>query len=140
MLVHAFPDQVGKIGLSDRRDSFCGKMSTCNNLWQFDIPYTLTTLHTVEPDSESFRQDLRRFAGTCRVVRGLPGSRFGMLGARPAAFLTVRFSEKLLEEAGISVEVLDLSEAFGRVARDIQAAIPERIHASVAGARALGAE
>jgi L-fucose isomerase-like protein len=117
VLVQAFPDEVGKMGLSDRRDSFCGKMSACNNLWQYDIPYTLTTLHTVEPGSESFRQDLRRFAATCRVVRGLPGSRFGMLGARPAAFITVRFSEKLLELAGISVEVLDLSEAFGRAAR-----------------------
>jgi len=65
VLVQAFPDEVGKMGLSDRRDSFCGKMSACNNLWQYDIPYTLTTLHTVEPGSESFRQDLRRFAATC---------------------------------------------------------------------------
>jgi L-fucose isomerase-like protein len=115
VLVQAFPDEAGKMTVADRRDSFCGKMSVCNNLWQYDIPYSLTTLHTVEPDSESFRQDLRRFAATCRVVRGLRGSRFGMLGARPAAFITVRFSEKLLEQAGISVEVLDLSEAFGRV-------------------------
>ncbi len=103
--------------IAERRDSFCGKMSACNNLWQYGIPYTLTTLHTVAPDSESFRQDLRRFAGTCRVVRGLRGARFGMLGARPAAFITVRFSEKLLEKAGISVEVMDLSEAFGRANR-----------------------
>jgi L-fucose isomerase-like protein len=117
VLVHAFPDEVGKMGLSDRRDSFCGKMSVCNNLWQYDIAYTLTTLHTAAPDSASFRQDLRQFAATCRVVRGLHGARFGMLGARPAAFITVRFSEKLLEQAGISVEVLDLSEAFGRVGR-----------------------
>ena len=115
VLVQAFPDEVGKMGLSDRRDSFCGKMSACNNLWQYDIPYSLTTLHTVAPDSESFRQDLRQFAGTCRVVRGLQGARFGMLGARPAAFITVRFSEKLLEQAGITVDVLDLSDAFGRV-------------------------
>jgi L-fucose isomerase-like protein len=90
-------------------------MSACNNLWQYGIDYSLTTLHTVAPDSESFRQDLRRFAGTCRVVRGLRGAKFGMLGARPAAFITVRFSEKLLEKAGISVDVLDLSDAFGRV-------------------------
>lgn len=115
VLVQAFPDEVGKMGLSDRRDSFCGKMSACNNLWQYDIPYSLTTLHTVAPDSEGFRQDLGQFAATCRVVRGLQGARFGMLGARPAAFITVRFSEKLLEQAGITVDVLDLSDAFGRV-------------------------
>jgi len=117
VLVQAFPDESGKMALADRRDSFCGKMSACNNLWQYDIPYSLTTLHTVDPDSESFRQDIRRFAGTCRVVRGLRGAKIGMLGARPAAFITVRFSEKLLEKAGISIEVLDLSEAFGRVER-----------------------
>jgi len=117
VLIHAFPDEEGKMNLADRRDSFCGKMSACNSLWQYDIPYSLTTLHTVSPESESFGQDLRQFAGTCRVVRGLRGAKFGMLGARPAAFITVRFSEKLLERAGISVEVLDLSEAFGRANR-----------------------
>ncbi len=114
VLIQAFPDEEGKMTADDRRDSFCGKMSVCNNLWQYGIPYSLTTLHTVDPDSESFRQDLRQFASTCRVVRGLRGAKFGMLGARPAAFITVRFSEKLLERAGISIEVLDLSEAFGR--------------------------
>ncbi len=131
VLVQAFPDQVGKMSLSDRRDSFCGKMSVCNNLWQYGIPYSLTTLHTIEPDSESFRQDLRRFAATCRVAGGLPGSRFGMLGARPAAFITVRFSEKLLEQAGISVEVLDLSEAFGRVGqlRDDEPEVQDKLQA-----------
>jgi len=117
VLVQAFPDEVGKMTLADRRDSFCGKMSVCNNLRQYDIPFSLTTLHTVAPDSEEFRQDLRQFAGTCRVVRGLRGAKFGALGTRPAAFITVRFSEKLLERAGISVEVLDLSEAFGRANR-----------------------
>jgi L-fucose isomerase-like protein len=114
VLIQAFPDEGDKMTAADRRDSFCGKMSVCNNLRQYGIPYTLTTLHTVAPDSDSFRQDLRQFAATCRVVGGLKGARFGMLGARPAAFITVRFSEKLLEKAGISVEVLDLSEAFGR--------------------------
>jgi len=117
VLIQAFPDDNGKMTIAERRDSFCGKMSACNNMWQYGIPYTLTTLHTVAPDSDSFRQDLRRFAATCRVVRGLQGARFGLLGARPAAFITVRFSEKLLEKAGISVEVLDLSEAFGRANR-----------------------
>jgi L-fucose isomerase-like protein len=117
VLVQATPDEPGKMTIADRRDSFCGKMSACNNLRQYGVPYTLTTLHTVAPDSESFRQDLRQFAGTCRVVRGLRGARVGVLGARPAAFITVRYSEKLLEKAGISVESLDLSEAFGLVGK-----------------------
>ncbi len=117
VLIHAFPDQMGKMTISDRRDSFCGKMSTCNNLMQYGIKYSLTTLHTVDPESESFLSDLRKFAATCRVVRGLRSARVGVIGARPAAFNTVRFSEKLLERAGISVETLDLSEVLGRAAR-----------------------
>ncbi len=114
VLVHAYPDDLGSMDLDNRRDSFCGKMSSCNNLWQYGIPYSLTTLHTVDPTSESFRKDLQWFGGVCRVVNGLRKARFGQMGARPAAFITVRYSEKLLEEAGISVESADLSEIFGR--------------------------
>ncbi len=114
VLIHAFPDDPKKMDIKNRRDSFCGKMSACNNLYQYGIPYTLTALHTVDPDHESFRADLRKFAATCRVVKGLRGARFGMVGARPAAFNTVRYSEKMLERAGISVETLDLSEVYGR--------------------------
>jgi len=115
VLIQAFPDEPSQMNIANRRDSFCGKMSACNNLKQYGIKFSLTTLHTVDPESDSFRQDLRRFIQVCRVVGGLKNVRVGMLGARPAAFNTVRFSEKLLERAGISVETLDLSEAFGRV-------------------------
>ncbi len=114
VLIHAFPDVAGKMTVADRRDSFCGKMSVCNNLHQYGVKYSLTTLHTVDPESASFRADLRNFAATCRVVRGLRGARVGVIGARPAAFITVRYSEKLFERAGISVESIDLSEVFGR--------------------------
>jgi L-fucose isomerase-like protein len=115
VLIHAFPDDVQRMGLADRRDSFCGKMSVCNNLRQYNIPFTLTSLHTVHPQSEVFRADLRRFAAVCRIVRGVRHARLGMMGARPAAFNTVRFSEKLLERHGISVETIDLSEVLGRI-------------------------
>ena len=114
VLIQATPDDLGAMSIATRRDSFCGKMSACNNLWQYGIPYSLTTLHTVPLDGPSFRQDLNRFAATCRVVRGLRGARFGQVGARPAAFITVRYSEKLLEQAGIAVESVDLSEIFGK--------------------------
>lgn len=117
VLVHAFPDDVTKMTANDRRDSFCGKMSCCNNLKQYGIRYTLTSLHTVDPESESFRCNLHNFAGMCRVVRGLRSTRLGAIGARPAAFKTVRYSEKLLEHSGISVETIDLSEIFGRAMR-----------------------
>ena len=74
-------------------------MSACNNLSQYGIPYSLTTLHTEAPDSDLFRQDLEWFAGVCRVVKGLRRLRIGAIGARPAAFNTVRYSEKILEAA-----------------------------------------
>ena len=117
VLVHAFPDDPQKMTSADRRDSFCGKMSCCNNLTQYGIPYSLTRQHTVAPESEAFRADLRDFAAMCRMVRGLRSARVGVIGARPAAFKTVRFSEKILERTGISVETVDLSEIFGRAAK-----------------------
>ena len=115
VLVHAFSDDQTKMGIKYRRDSFCGKMSVCNNLRQYGIRYSLTRLHTVDPSSVSFREDLHTFAATCRVVSRLKNARIGALGARPAAFNTVRYSEKLFEASGISIETLDLSEALGWV-------------------------
>jgi L-fucose isomerase-like protein len=103
--------------IKDRRDSFCGKMSACNNLKQYGIPYSLTTLHTEAPGSDVFAKDLAWFAAVCRVVRGLRRLRIGSIGARPSAFNTVRYSEKLLEASGISVEPIDLSEILGRIVR-----------------------
>jgi L-fucose isomerase-like protein len=115
VLVHAFSDDPRQMGIENRRDSFCGKMSVCNNLRQYGIPYTLTRLHTVKPDNPDFQQDLVDFLATCRVVKGLKNLRIGALGARPAAFNTVRYSEKLLERSGISIETLDMYELFGWV-------------------------
>jgi L-fucose isomerase-like protein len=117
VLIQATPDTPGKMLISDRRDSFCGKMSACNNLMQYRIPYSLTTLHTESPDSPEFTKDLQWFLGVTRVVRGLRGLRIGAIGARPQAFNTVRYSEKLLENNGISVITIDLSEILGRIER-----------------------
>ncbi len=115
VMVQAFPDVVDSMTIADRRDSFCGKMSCCNNLRQYGIAYSLTTLHTVAPTHPTFAADLMRFAAMCRVTRSLRGLRIGALGARPAAFNTVRYSEKILEQYGVSVETLDLYELFGWV-------------------------
>jgi L-fucose isomerase-like protein len=117
VLVQATPDSPGHMTIAHRRDSFCGKMSVCNNLRQYGIPYSLTASHTVCPSTEEFRNDLDWFGGVCRVVKGLKNLRVGSIGARPAAFNTVRYSEKILEANGISVETLDLSEVLGRISR-----------------------
>jgi L-fucose isomerase-like protein len=113
VLVHAFDDTPGTMTIKDRRDSFCGKMSACNNLRQYGVPYSLTSLHTVDPGRPEFAADIRRFTSTCRVVKKFKNTRVGAIGARPAAFNTVRYSEKLLEHSGITVETLDLSEVMG---------------------------
>ncbi len=117
ILMQATPDTPSRMTIRDRRDSFCGKMSACNNLAQYGIPYSLTTLHTEALDSDVFRADLEWFLAVCRVVKGLKKLRIGAIGARPAAFNTVRYSEKILESAGISVELLDRSEVMGRIGR-----------------------
>lgn len=117
VLIQATPDDPGKMTIAFRRDSFCGKMSACNNLRQYGIPYSITTLHTEAPDSAEFARDLEWFAAVCRVVNGFRNLRVGAIGARPTAFNTVRYSEKILEVNGISIETLDLSEVLGRINR-----------------------
>jgi L-fucose isomerase-like protein len=71
VLVQATPDDPIKMTIAFRRDSFCGKMSACNNLRQYGIPYSLTASHTVAPDSPEFLKDIEWFAGVCRIVNGL---------------------------------------------------------------------
>src|SRR3954454_9540780 len=117
VLIQATPDDPGKMTIKFRRDSFCGKMSACNNLRQYGIPYSITTLHTESPESPEVAKDLQWFAGVCRVVNGFRNLRVGAIGARPTAFNTVRYSEKILESQGISIETLDLSEVLGRIER-----------------------
>jgi L-fucose isomerase-like protein len=117
VLVQATPDRSDNMTIAVRRDSFCGKMSACNNMMQYGIKYSLTTLHTEAVTSPEFKADLEWFSAVCRIVKGLKNLKIGAIGARPAAFNTVRYSERILETAGISVDPIDLSEIFGRIQR-----------------------
>ena len=117
VLVQATPDRSDDMTIAVRRDSFCGKMSACNNMMQYGINYSLTTLHTEAVTSPEFKTDLEWFSQVCRIVKGLKNLKIGAIGARPAAFNTVRYSERILETAGISVDPIDLSEIFGRIAK-----------------------
>ncbi len=114
ILVQAYPDNLDQFNVERRRDAFCGKISVCNNLYQYGYNFTVTDQHTVHPKTESFKRDLRKFLGVCRVVKGIRNARFGAIGARPNAFNTTRYSEKLLQAFGMTVSTLDLSEVFGR--------------------------
>ena len=114
VLVHAFADDCTRMSIEQRRDSFCGKMSVCNNLRQYGIPYSLTTLHTVAPSNASFGEDLRRFATTCRVTRSLKHAR------RIASYVGEgRFTDDVLDTFGGYgvVEVRDFQRLLQTICR-----------------------
>jgi L-fucose isomerase-like protein len=83
ILVQASPDDLDQFGLERRRDAFCGKISVCNNLRQYGIPYLA--------DARSYgciksRALQARSAGVSRGVprgKGLRRVRIGAVGARP---------------------------------------------------------
>lgn len=136
-LIQAYPDDLSQLSVERRRDAFCGKISVCNNLRQYGIPFSLTEDHTVHPHDPRFRTDLLRFVAGCKVRKGLKGLRLGAVGARPGNFNTVRYSEKLLEAAGITVVTVDFSEILGNANRfaDEHPRVAEKLDAIRAYAR-----
>ena len=114
VLIQAYPDDLNKLDVARRRDAWCGKISVCNNLYQYGIKYTITNKHVVSPQDPAFQEDLLNFVAVCRVVKGMRNVRIGAIGARPGAFNTVRYSEKILQRNGISVTTVDLSEILGK--------------------------
>jgi L-fucose isomerase-like protein len=134
VLIQGYPDDLKQLSPARRRDAFCGKISACNNLVQAGIKFTLTSKHVSQPASDSFARDLQKFLGVCRVVNGLRGVRLGAVGARPGAFNTVRYSEKILERHGISVTTVDLSEILGKATKlDANAAAVKAKLAEITG-------
>jgi L-fucose isomerase-like protein len=124
VLIQAIDDDNDKVDVKSRRDSFCGKLSVCNNLFQYGIHFTNTTFHTCKLNSEVFKNDLLKFASVCRVVGALKHARIGAIGARPGAFQTMRASEKLLQASGITVVPVDLSEILSEAQKiDSEAAM-----------------
>ena len=112
ILVQAFPDEMDKMDFAHRRDSMCGKLAMCNVLRQLGIKYTLTNNFCVHPLSQEFSEDLRIFAGVCRVVKGMKNFNVGAIGARTTAFKTVRYDEIAFQSKGVNVETVDLSSVF----------------------------
>jgi len=117
ILIQASSDEIEKMGRKFRRDAFCGKISVCSVLYQHGIPFTLTKTHTCSITSDLFKADILKFASVCKIVKKLKNVRFGQIGTRPNAFETVRYSEKILEFHGITIEPIDLSEIFGEISR-----------------------
>lgn len=112
ILMQAYPDEIGKMDFSHRRDAFCGKFSVTDVFHQYKVPFTVMKPHVVHPLSLTFKENLDDFAKICRVVNGMKRFTIGCIGARTTAFKTVRFDEVALEKYGITVESFDLSELF----------------------------
>ena len=112
ILVQAYPDELDKMDFAHRRDSMCGKLAMCNLLRQIGIKYTLTKDFCVDPLSDSFKEDLRLFAGCCRVVNGMRRFNVGAIGARTTAFKTVRCDEIAFQNRQVNVESIDMSRVF----------------------------
>jgi L-fucose isomerase-like protein len=117
ILLQASNDEIDKVDVHSRRDAFCGKISVTNNFYQYGIRFSDTSQHTLDVDGAAFGGDLARFAAVCRTVRGLKNARVGAIGARTPPFHTMRYSEKLLQAAGITVVTVDLSEIIAAASK-----------------------
>ena len=116
ILIQAYPDELDKMAPEVRRDAFCGKISIMDVFHQYGVKFTALKPHVVSPTSDRFRANVDHFDRVCRVVNGLKGMVVGAIGARTTAFKTVRIDEVALQRHGITMETLDLSGVFARMA------------------------
>ncbi|MHA1149771.1 MAG: L-fucose/L-arabinose isomerase family protein [Promethearchaeota archaeon] len=129
VLIQASSDEIDKMNRTYRRDAFCGKISVTSVLTQYGIPFSLTAMHTCPIKSDVFKEDIIRFEKICKIVKIIRNARVGQIGTRPNAFETVRYSEKLLQMTGITVEPIDLSEILSAIAKldDDHSAVKSKI-------------
>ena len=129
ILMQAYPDEIGKMDFSHRRDAVCGKIAMCNVLRQAGIKFSLTKHFAVNPRSAAFAEDLRLFAATCRIVKGMRQMNVAAVGARTTAFKTVRYDEIAYQRKGIGIETLDLSYLFALMEKVDARTVAEKVAA-----------
>jgi L-fucose isomerase-like protein len=115
ILIHGYPDDLGKMAPQFRRDSFCGKFSVMDVFHQYGVKFTALEPHVVSPISKTFAANIEHFDKVCRVVGGFKNMVVGAVGSRTTAFKTVRIDELALQQNGITMEVIDLTEVFERI-------------------------
>jgi L-fucose isomerase-like protein len=115
ILIQAYPDEIGRLDVTHRRDSYCGKFSITDVFCQYGIKFSTFAPHTCHPLSDEFARQIQIFAQTCRIVKGMKRVVVGGIGARVTKFKTVRFDELALQKYGITVESYDLTELFARI-------------------------
>jgi len=69
ILIQAYPDEIGLMDVTHRRDSYCGKFSMTDVFYQFGIKFSTFTPHTCHPLRKEFANQLQIFAQTCRLLR-----------------------------------------------------------------------
>ncbi|MBN1681391.1 MAG: hypothetical protein JW966_14005 [Anaerolineae bacterium] len=115
ILLHAYPDDLDKMGPAQRRDAFCGKLSIADVFRQYGVTFTTLKPHVVKPTHNMFKANVDHFDRVCRVVKGMRDMVVGAIGARTTPFKTVRIDELALQHNGITVETLDMADVIGRV-------------------------
>src|SRR5690606_20132211 len=83
VLVQAYPDDLDKLDVARRRDAWCGKISVCNNLYQYGIKFSLTDKQVFRQVKTDFVQEVKAFAAVCGLVRGRKALRLGEVVVPP---------------------------------------------------------
>jgi L-fucose isomerase-like protein len=100
---------------AERRDAFCGTLSIATALRHREVKFTFPRTPVCFPEGDEFVADMKNFGQACKVVNGLKGARYAMLGPRPREFETCAFDElSMLRNFGQTVIPLPLSEVFAR--------------------------
>ena len=115
ILLQAYPDEIGVMDFSHRRDAFCGKISIADTFRQAGIKFTVFPPHTCRPSSDTFCRQLVKFAQVCAVVKRMRDFNVGAFGARTTAFKTVRFDELALQAHDINCETIDMYQICRRM-------------------------
>lgn len=126
IFVQACRDAHGQMDFAHRRDAVCGKFAMCSVLRQAGIRYTIAPPFATDLDEPAFLDQLCGFAGVCRTVAGMRTFNVGAIGARTTAFKSVRVDEITLQNNGVNVETIDLSEVFRRMKDVTSARIAEK--------------
>ncbi len=129
-LLHGYPDKMDKMGKDERRDAFCGIISTMDVLNQYGIEFVKLAPHVVSPGSKRFKENIDLFEAICAGTikdpytpiapeptsgegkNVLEGMTLLALGARTTPFMTCRYDELAAAKNWVTIETADLSKVF----------------------------
>ncbi len=104
----------------ERRDSFCGTLSTASGLYRRNLPFLFAGVCL--PEEAAFRDSIRNFVRVCSVVNGFLGAKIGLVGPRPERFETCAFYEvAMAKEFGqrlVPVSSADIFFAADKIPKD----------------------